>query len=108
MKRLLFITILLISKSAFSAGVWTAPGILEKMDEYGQGLRVYGLDLSANPANCQHTGSAMMTAGESSVKNRLNSVLLSAFISSQKVQIKLNSTICESGHPVYYGVRVVR
>ena len=70
-------------------------------------VRVYGLDLSENPAECSSTALAMPRSACSDVeKNRFNSVILSALMANKKIRLKLLDSECEQGYPVYYAVRV--
>lgn len=108
MKFLLLATLLALSATAHSASSWTSAGKITSLEDYGNGIKVYGMDLSGNPASCQEKGFAMPNSGATpEAINRLNSMLLAAYMAKQSVQIKLSGNSCSSNNPFYYAVRVV-
>lgn len=83
-------------------------GNINAVEEYGAGVRVYGLNLSGNPAGCNKTAIAFPSASArtSDEQNRLNSMLLASFVSQQRVRVKLSDTECRENQPVYLSVRI--
>lgn len=100
-------SIALIIPFTAAAGVWTGWGQIEKLTEYGDGLRVVGLDISANPASCSSTSYAFVDETLDDVEiERLNKLLLSAFLAGREVSIKMNSSRCIENRPVIYAVSI--
>lgn len=91
-----------------SAGTWTPFGQIESVTEYGKGMRVTGLDLSANPAKCsaEEYGHVEIDNRTSAEIDRLNKMLLSAFLSGRNVKVKLRSDQCIENRPVIYAVKI--
>jgi hypothetical protein len=110
MKKFLFASIFsvaLMIPFAAAAGVWTGWGQITELTEYGLGLRVTGLDLSANPAGCSHTETAFVDINLDNVQiDRLNSLLLAAFLSGREVSVKMDSSLCIENRPAIYAVSV--
>jgi len=107
MKFILAALILTFSATAFSAGAWTPAKKISQIEEYGSGIKVYGLDLSSNPAKCQENYVALPNPTQEPDKiNRLNSMLLAAYMAGKSVELKLSGTACSSNLPTYFAVRV--
>lgn len=91
-----------------AAPVWTNAGYISQVEEYGDGIRVTGLELGPNPAGCSSISAALPVSDYTDAqRNRANSILLAAFVASKKVQIKLTDSSCNGNNPAYYAVRVL-
>lgn len=90
-----------------SAGQYTSSWkTITQLESHGNGIRVYGLNLSPNPAGCSNTGSADVGHSLAGAKREgLRRALIAAFLSGRKVKVKLDSTACSTGdRPILYGV----
>ncbi|MEW6995206.1 hypothetical protein AADZ84_13170 [Colwelliaceae bacterium MEBiC 14330] len=99
----------LFSQSVFAVGVWTIPFEISALDEYGHGLRVSGVNFP-DPAKCEgNTQSAFPNRSSTTeMQNRYNGILLAAFMSNHKVQLKISDKKCTESRVIYYAVRVVK
>lgn len=102
------IGILLSISLVASAGIWTGWGQIENIEEYGTGIRVIGFDLSANPAGCSSEASGYLDMANltSEQIDRLNKMILSAFLSGREVRFKLQTNQCIENHPAIYAVGI--
>ncbi len=89
-----------------SAGQYISSwGTITQLESHGDGVRVYGLDLSPNPAGCSNPSAATVHVSLSAAKREgLGRALIAAFLSGRKVKVKLHATECNFNTPVIYGV----
>ncbi len=84
-------------------------GKITSIEEYGQGTKIFGLNLeAANPAQCSNTSTLMPSpAADAKAVDRMNATVLAAFMSGKSVQVKVSDAGCVANLPYYYAVRIV-
>ncbi len=99
--------VLASSLGALAAGVWTPWGTVGEVEDYGTGMRVYGLDVSDNPNNCGNTNFARLdNTLDELEKDRITKLILTAFTSGRELSVKLSDTTCSSDRPAIYAAKV--
>ena len=99
--------VLSVPFASFAGGVWTPYGQVLTIFEYGLGMRVKGLDYSANPAGCPQWESGILYSGLTDTQiDRISEIILSAFLSGREVSLKMSNGACESENPAIYAVQV--
>ena len=89
------------------AGVWTPAKVISEIREYGNGLQVYGQDLSSSAIPCANkTGAMPISSATPEQINRFNSIILAAYFANRPVILKISDTECSAEYPVYYAVRM--
>jgi hypothetical protein len=93
--------------SAVYGGVWVPSKSITEIRDYGNGIAVYGHDLSNSAIPCSDRSAAMPDPGLTGEQiNRLNSIILAAYISGKPIILKVRDNTCSGNFPVYYAVRM--
>lgn len=93
-----------------SAGTWSEWGTITRIADYGQGLRIQGVDISnANPAACSSTKWAHVnnTSNRTAAEvERANKMLMTAFLTGRQVRVKVDDDVCVENYPAIYAVEI--
>ena len=82
-------------------------GAISHLEDFGDDVYVYGLDLSPNPALCSTPDHARLQPSLSAAKKAgLRRALTAAFGAGRQVKVKLHSTECSGNRPTIYGVSI--
>lgn len=88
------------------AGTWSKFGYISEVVEYGDGVRIAGLDLSDISTSCSKSGLVRLdTSLSDASRDRINSLTLTAFASQKRVRVKVNQDKCSQDYKVFYAVQ---